>query len=98
MGKSTNICPDCEHPFDSWTHMYYGWKLEGRKVTKSQAIVFSILADFTDRRGLRQEWEEIDFDMQEEIIGTWVEIADKPKEASDKFNGIESAPQKEGKP
>lgn len=33
-----------------------------------------IVADFTDRRGLRQEWEQIDSSIQNEIEQTWIEI------------------------
>jgi hypothetical protein len=44
---------------------------------KADAIVESILMDFTDRRGLRQAWEGIDDDIQEEIKQEWVNIAKK---------------------
>jgi hypothetical protein len=37
-------------------------------------IVASIQADFTDRRGLRQQWESIDDEIQNEIIDTWVAL------------------------
>lgn len=40
----------------------------------ANAIVSRIEADFTDRRGLRQEWDEIDADIQEEIRDTWRDI------------------------
>jgi hypothetical protein len=33
--------------------------------------VDSIIADFTDRRGLRQEWENIDEDVKNDIIEVW---------------------------
>lgn len=36
-------------------------------------IVDAIISDFTDRRGLRQEWENIDSDTQTEIVSTWCE-------------------------
>lgn len=38
-------------------------------------IVFRLLEDLTDRRGLRQQWEQIDDDIQEEIIQRWIELA-----------------------
>ena len=41
------------------------------------AKVFDIITDLTDRRGLRQEWEEIDGDIQDEIIEKWKNIIDK---------------------
>jgi hypothetical protein len=33
-----------------------------------------ILADFTDRRGLRQAWQSIDVDIRDEIKSSWVDI------------------------
>jgi hypothetical protein len=36
--------------------------------------VESIVQDLSDRRGLRQEWEQIDEDIQEEIKQTWAVI------------------------
>lgn len=36
--------------------------------------VDDIVADLTDRRGLRQEWEEIDPEIQEDIKQAWMEI------------------------
>jgi hypothetical protein len=42
-----------------------------------ERIVFSIIRDFTDRKGLRQEWENIDDDIQGKIIETWLEITKK---------------------
>jgi hypothetical protein len=45
-----------------------------RNVAKQ--IVEDILADLTNRRGLRQEWEQIDDDIQEEIINKWRTIVD----------------------
>ena len=40
-------------------------------------IVDDIVKDFTDRRGLRQEWEMIDEDIQEEIREEWKKIVIK---------------------
>lgn len=37
-------------------------------------IVRDILKDLTDRRGLKQEWWNIDFEIQCEIIKTWESI------------------------
>jgi len=41
---------------------------------KAEKIVKEILADLTDRRGLRQEWENIDNDIQDEIKSEWIQI------------------------
>lgn len=39
----------------------------------SQEIVDAIVFDFTDRRGLRQQWEGIDDEIQQEIKDAWKE-------------------------
>ena len=39
----------------------------------ARAIVWEIVDDLTSRRGLRQEWEAIDKDIQESIKSTWFE-------------------------
>jgi hypothetical protein len=36
--------------------------------------VDAIINDLTDRRGLRQEWEQIDKDTQKEIRETWASL------------------------
>jgi hypothetical protein len=43
----------------------------------AKRIVSRIVADLTDRRGLRQEWESIDADIQEAIMETWQDIAEQ---------------------
>lgn len=40
----------------------------------AQRCVDKILADMTDRRGLRQEWDNIDEDIQEDIKMEWLHI------------------------
>ena len=40
-------------------------------------IVDAIIADLSDRRGLRQEWDQIDLDIKQEIHSTWVDIVQK---------------------
>lgn len=37
----------------------------------AEGAVKAILFDLTDRRGLRQEWEKIDQETQEEITDQW---------------------------
>ena len=46
------------------------------KMTKEQAdqIVTAIIKDFTDRKGLRQQWDLIDRETQQEIKTTWVKL------------------------
>lgn len=38
-------------------------------------IVHEIVADLSDRRGLRHEWEQIDPDIRREIVEAWTKIA-----------------------
>jgi len=40
----------------------------------AKKIVTAIVKDFTGRRGLRQEWEQIDEEIQEEIVAQWEEL------------------------
>lgn len=40
----------------------------------AELIVDAIVTDFTDRRGLRQEWEQIDEKIQNEIKGEWMRL------------------------
>ena len=42
-----------------------------RCASRALAIVNVILEDLTDRRGLSQEWEHIDMEIQMEIINAW---------------------------
>ncbi len=51
-------------------------------------VVKAIIADLTDRRGLRQAWEEIDGDVRAEIRAAWRKIV---KECSDEEGNIPSA-------
>lgn len=53
---------------------YYEYILKNKRFSKEEEIVFEIMKDFTDRRGLKQEWSQIDEDIQEEIIQTWIKI------------------------
>lgn len=42
--------------------------------TRARAIAVGIVKDICGRRGLRQAWEDIDEDVQQEIIAGWVLI------------------------
>lgn len=53
---------------------YYDHVLDKNKTSGSLGKVFDIITDLTDRRGLRQEWESIDADIQDEIINNWKTI------------------------
>ena len=54
---------------------YYKQVLDGKRAKdESLAKVYDIISDLSDRRGLRQEWEQIDSDIQDEIISKWLSI------------------------
>jgi hypothetical protein len=44
---------------------------------KSKEIVKAIVEDFTDRRGFRQNWEQIDEEIQKEIIAEWERLVEE---------------------
>jgi len=56
---------------------YSDYILDKKETTNSKKILFEIVSDLTGRRGLRQEWEGIDDDIQEEIMDEWLEIIEK---------------------
>jgi hypothetical protein len=64
-----SVNTDSKH-FDA----YYRHVLDKKKAKGDIAKVYDIITDLTNRRGLRQEWEEIDGDIQDEIIDIWLEI------------------------
>lgn len=77
--------PDCDYcgrPFSAPVGAYADGKLPtcARKhapTSPEMAVVFEILKDLTDRRGLRQEWEQIDTELQIEIENIWAAIIKK---------------------
>ena len=62
------------------TEEYYTHTLEKIDYGKTKNTVFEIISDFTGRRGLRQSWDDIDVDIQEEIIQSWIDIVSKNNE------------------
>jgi hypothetical protein len=46
-------------------------------MSESVNAVEKIVADLTNRRGLRQEWNQIPPEIQEEIKSDWADIIDK---------------------
>ncbi len=60
---------------------YYDHVLGRKKETGSTAIVYELISDLSDRRGLRQQWEEIDGDIQDELIDKWIDIVETGKSA-----------------
>jgi hypothetical protein len=41
---------------------------------QAREIVLRIITDLTDRRGLRQQWEEIDDEIRDEIVAQWEKL------------------------
>lgn len=53
---------------------YYDYVNRGvEPETKELKAVFNIVNDLRDRRGIKHEFNNIDADIQDEIIDTWVE-------------------------
>ena len=48
-----------------------------KKYTAAERIAFRTLQDCKDRRGWRQAWDTFDDDIVEEIIETWIKIAEQ---------------------
>lgn len=53
---------------------YYDHVNEGVDYGHIKNTVFGILSDMTGRRGLKQGWSQIDYDIKEEIIQKWIDI------------------------
>jgi hypothetical protein len=63
------------NPDSKYYNAYYKQVNEDQRAEdQSTAKVFDIISDLSDRRGLRQEWENIDGDIQDEIIEKWKAI------------------------
>lgn len=45
--------------------------------TRAELIVDDIIKDLSDRKGLDNEWSQIDLDIKEEIRKTWIEIVNE---------------------
>ncbi len=58
-----------QQKYDAYT---YDNNSEG--ISKEEQIVFDIIADIKDRRGLKSEWNSIDEDIVEEIIEKWTGV------------------------
>lgn len=56
---------------------YYYHVLDKQKASGNIAKVYDLIDDISDRRGLRQEWEQIDCDIQDEIIEKWLGIIER---------------------
>jgi len=58
---------------------YYKQRLDGIRTDGILGKVYDIITDLTNRRGLRQEWEQLDGVIQDHIISDWVKILSKNK-------------------
>ncbi len=59
---------------------YYEHVLNDVDYGKTKNIVFKLISDATSRRGWRQEWDQFDEDIQEEVFEKWIEIVDSQGE------------------
>lgn len=46
-------------------------------VPLARRIVYNIVADLRDRRGIRHEWDQVDDDIKEEILQTLIDITER---------------------
>lgn len=61
-------------------YFYKYYDYVNRKVepeSKELKAIFNIISDLTDRRGLKHAFNDIDADIQDEIIETWVDCIKK---------------------
>ena len=62
---------DCKYYEEYYDYILKGYVPE----SSSKKLVFDIVKDLTDRRGLRHEFQGCDGGTQGEIIDAWIEIA-----------------------
>lgn len=62
------------HTESNYYEKYYDHVLNRKRSKGAIAKVFNLINDLSDRRGLSQEWDEIDGDIQDEIIEKWLKI------------------------
>jgi hypothetical protein len=58
---------------------------------QAREIVLRIITDLTDRRGLRQQWEEIDDEIRDEIVAQWEQLTREVLAAPSSTTNIPSA-------
>ncbi len=81
---SKKLCPNCggdieiRNPTGKCDHLYYpentpNFKKDQKKELVKQAnlIITAILYDLTDRKGIGNEWEAIDDEIQRDIKKEW---------------------------
>lgn len=59
---------------------YYEWNsvnIQKLSFTPAEEIAFGIFSDITGRKGLGNELESVEEDIQNEILQEWIEIANK---------------------
>ena len=61
---------------------YWGYIMDEVGVTTAEAIAFDIVTDLSGRKGLGNEWDEIDEDIQDEILKKWVNIVESKTTAT----------------
>lgn len=50
------------------------YERRGKKLLPDKKILFGILEDLKDRRGLRQEFDQIDDEIKEELLQAWLVV------------------------
>lgn len=71
------ICDYCELEVSQWRHIEHA---DPKSLKPNQKTALAIYADVTDRRGIKQEFYDVDDDITQEILETWADIiANQPK-------------------
>lgn len=59
---------------------FYDHVLGKKKLSNNYGKVYDIIDDISSRRGIKNEWEAIDADIQDEIIEKWNKILTNKRE------------------
>ena len=66
------------NPNSEYYDEYYDYILKGIQPScPAKMVVFDIISDLTDRRGLKQAFNDVDGDIQDDIIEDWIAIVKK---------------------
>ncbi len=73
----SDLCGDCGRPFDKAASKYCDRKTEHKEADIADIIVEDIEFELTDRRGIGDEFEGCDVEIQQEMRNAWSAIVRK---------------------
>ena len=65
------VCDYCELEIGRWRHLEHA---DPKKLSPQAKTALKIYADVTDRRGIKQEFYQVDDAITQEILETWAGI------------------------